>query len=143
MIKKVLVLFSLVFILINADSGKTDTLFKRLGGYDAIAAVSRDFHLRLKNDPQLGRFWAYRGTDGMERELQLLIDFICAQTGGPTYYPGRGMAAAHVGMKINESDWKVFMKHLKDTLDKYKIKEKEQKEVLKFINSLKSSIVES
>ena len=101
--------------------GERLSLYKRLGGYDEIASISRDFHLRLKNDPQLGRFWAYRGIDGMERELQLLIDFICAHTGGPTYYPGRSMSAAHIGMKINGSDWQIFMKHLQDTLNKFKI----------------------
>jgi len=138
--KKILMICLLVAASLQA--AETESLYKRLGGYDKIAAVSRDFHLRLKKDPQLGRFWAYRGIDGMERELQLLIDFICAHTGGPTYYPGRDMAAAHIGMKINESDWKIFMGHLKATLDAYHIGPAEQKEVLNFVEGLKSSIVE-
>jgi truncated hemoglobin YjbI len=53
------------------------TLFERLGGYDAIAAVSADLVGRLQKDPQLGRFWAHRGADGVKRELQLLIDYLC------------------------------------------------------------------
>jgi hemoglobin len=40
---------------------KSPTLYARLGGYDAIAAVSDDLLPRLKADPQLGRFWAHRG----------------------------------------------------------------------------------
>jgi hemoglobin len=37
----------------------TDTLYKRLGGYDAIAAVANDLLLRLQADPQLAR-WLHR-----------------------------------------------------------------------------------
>ena len=41
-------------------SDKTKTLYERLGGYDAIAAVANDLLPRLQSDPQLGRFWAHR-----------------------------------------------------------------------------------
>ena len=76
------------------------TLYERLGGYDAIAAVSNDLVDRLEADPQLGRFWQHRGEDGLKRERQLLIDFLCAATGGPMYYRGRDMKLSHRGMRI-------------------------------------------
>ena len=63
-------------------SDATKTLYERLGGYDAIAAVANDLLPRLRSDPQLGRFWAHRGEDGIMREKQLLIDFLCASAGG-------------------------------------------------------------
>ena len=63
----------------------TKTLYERLGGYNAIAAVANDLLPRLRSDPQLGRFWAHRGEDGIMREKQLLIDFLCASAGGPMY----------------------------------------------------------
>ena len=44
------------------------SLYERLGGYDAITAVTNDLLPRLRADPQLERFWAHRGTDGVERE---------------------------------------------------------------------------
>jgi hemoglobin len=50
-----------------------DSLYARLGGYDAIAAVSDDLLVRLKADGQLARFWQHRGEDGLLREKQLLI----------------------------------------------------------------------
>jgi truncated hemoglobin YjbI len=64
-------------------SDGTKTLYERLGGYNAIAAVASDLLARLRADPQLGRFWAHRGEDGVMREKQLLIDFLCASAGGP------------------------------------------------------------
>jgi hemoglobin len=54
----------------------TKTLYERLGGYDAISAVANDLLPRLRNDPQLGRFWAHRAEDSIQREKQLLIDFL-------------------------------------------------------------------
>ena len=47
-------------------SGETNTLYERLGGYDAIAAVATDLVGRLQRDAQLGRFWAHRGADGIK-----------------------------------------------------------------------------
>jgi hypothetical protein len=59
------------------------SLYQRLGGYDGITAFTNDLLPRLQADPQLGRFWQNRGDDGIEREHQLLIDYLCASAGGP------------------------------------------------------------
>ena len=118
------------------------TLYSRLGGYDAIAAVTDDLLPRLKSDAQLGRFWQHRGEDGMLREKQLLIDFLCESAGGPLYYKGRDMATSHRGMKITESDWTRFLHHLKATLDNFAVPERERGEVLAFVESTKKEIVE-
>jgi hemoglobin len=59
------------------------TLYERLGGYDAISAVADNLLPRLTGDSQLGRFWENRGADGLQREKQLLIDFLCHSAGGP------------------------------------------------------------
>jgi hemoglobin len=88
------------------------TLYERLGGYDAISAVANDLVSRLQADAQLGRFWQHRGEDGVRREKQLLIDFLCSCAGGPLYYTGRDMKTAHKGMRISESDWSRFLGHL-------------------------------
>jgi hemoglobin len=84
-------------------SNDKKTLYERLGGYDAIAAVANDLLPRLRADPQLGRFWAHRGEDGVMREKQLLIEFLCASAGGPMYYRGRDMELIHRGTRISDS----------------------------------------
>ncbi len=119
-----------------------DTLYARLGGYDAIAAVTDDLLPRLMSDPQLARFWKHRGADGLRREKQLLVDFLCASAGGPLYYVGRDMKTSHKGMAITESDWHVFTAHLKATLDAFKVPATERAEVLAFVESTKRDIVE-
>jgi hemoglobin len=118
------------------------SLYERLGGYDAIAAVARDLVTRLQADAQLGRFWQHRGDDGIARELQLLIDFLCASAGGPMYYTGRNMALAHQGMRISESDWAALRGHVTATLAHFHVPEAETQQVLAFVESTKADIVE-
>ncbi len=120
----------------------TASLYARLGGYDAIAAVADDLLPRLVSDPQLGRFWAHRAADSIRREKQLLIDFLCSSAGGPLYYTGRDMAASHKGMGISDRDWEIFLGHLRATLDKFQVPEKERREVLAFVDSTRADIVE-
>ena len=121
---------------------KPESLYARLGGYDAIAAVVENLLPRLMSDARLGRFWQNRGDDGMRREKQLLIDFLCASAGGPIYYTGRDMALSHKGMKINGTDWANFIGHLNATLDAFQVPQQERSEVLSFIESTKADIVE-
>jgi hemoglobin len=118
------------------------TLYERLGGYDAITAVVDDLLARLRGDPQLGRFWAHRGEDGLKREKQLLIDFLCASAGGPIYYRGRDMVLTHRGMRISEGDWTAFLGHAAATLEKFQVPDAEQRDVVAFVQSLKGEIVE-
>jgi hemoglobin len=124
-------------------SSDKKTLYERLGGYDAITAVANDLLPRLNADPQLGRFWVHRGEDGVQREKQLLIEFLCASMGGPMYYRGRDMVLTHRGMRISESDWNVFLGHAGATLARFEVPEAEQREVVAFVQSLKKEIVEA
>ena len=119
------------------------SLYTRLGGYDAIAAVSENLVSRLMADPLLGRFWAHRGEDGLGRELQLLIDFLCHVSGGPMYYTGRDMKTSHKGMRISEADWSAFMTHVNATLDHFHVPALERSQVVAFVESTKSDMVEA
>jgi len=118
------------------------TLYESLGGYDAIAAVADNLLPRLENDAQLGRFWANRGDDGIAREKQLLIDYLCSSAGGPMLYTGRDMQTSHRSMGITESDWQIFIDHIKATLADFQVPQKEQDDVLAFIDSTRADIVE-
>jgi len=118
------------------------TLYERLGGYDAISAVTNDFLPRLRSDSQLGRFWKNRGEDGINREKQLLIDYLCSSAGGPLLYTGRDNKTSHKGMGINESDWEKFIGHLNATLDNFQLPQQERSDVIAFIESTKADIVE-
>lgn len=119
------------------------SLYERLGGYDAIAAVTDDFLGRLVSDPQLGRFFVGHGEDSARRARQLTVDFICNATGGPCFYTGRSMEVTHEGMGITAEDWAISMRHLEATLDRFGVPVPERDEVIAFISSLRDSIVDT
>ena len=119
------------------------SLYERLGGYDAIAAVADALLSRLMADSELGRFWQHRGEDGINREKQLLVDFLCTSAGGPLLYTGRDMLTSHKGMHISDSDWSALIGHIGDTLDSFGVPAQERSDVLGFIESTKAEIVEA
>jgi hemoglobin len=120
----------------------SQSLYERLGGYSGINAFVNDLLPRVKADSQLGRFWAHRGDDRLAQEQQLLIDYLCVSSGGPTYYSGRDMKLSHAGMKISEEDWTLFLGHAGDTMASLQVPEQEVNEVVEFVLSLKDDIVE-
>jgi len=118
------------------------TLYERLGGYDAVAAVADTLLQRLRADTQLGRFWENRGDDGIAREKQLLIDFLCASAGGPLLYTGRDMVTSHRGMGITTADWDIFIGHVEETLRQFELPTAEFNDVIGFIQSTRDEIVD-
>ena len=118
------------------------SLYTRLGGYDALAAVSDDFIGRLATGKLLGRFVVGLSVDSKKKLRQHLVDFLCNATGGPCLYLGRDMKTSHTGLGINEADWNEGVDALVATLDKFKVPAKEKSEVLGAVSGLKKDIVE-
>ncbi len=116
-------------------------LYQRLGGHDALSAVTDDFLGRLSTDPQLKRFFVGHNKEGLARIRNHVVDFLCVATGGPCAYTGQDMKTAHTGLGITEEDWSASVKHLVATLDKFQVPEKERTEVLGAISGLKGDIV--
>jgi hemoglobin len=117
------------------------SLYQRLGGYDAIAAVVDDFIGRLVADPQFVRFFAGHSVESKKRIRQLIVDQLCMAAGGPCYYTGRTMKSSHEGLGITEADWQASVRHLVASLDKFKVPQKEKDEVLAAVSSFKADIV--
>jgi hemoglobin len=118
-----------------------ETLYKRLGGYDALAAVTDDFIGRMAADPALSRFFVGHSDDSKKRIRQLVVDQLCGATGGPCYYIGRDMRSVHAGLAISEADWQKSVDLLVASLDTFKVPQREKDEVLAAIGGLKKDIV--
>jgi len=118
------------------------TLYERLGGYNAIAAVVDDFIGRLIADKQFQKFFTGFSNDSKKRIRQHFVDQICAATGGPCVYTGRDMKTAHGGLGITEREWNAGNRHLLASLDKFKVGKREKDEVMALVSTLKKDIVE-
>src|SRR5207244_2127772 len=78
-------------------SAMTPTLYERLGGKGAITAVVEDFVGRVAADKRINGKFALAN---IPRLKMLLVEQICAASGGPCTYTGRDMKTAHAGMGI-------------------------------------------
>ena len=125
---------------VGAQQGKS--LYARLGGYDAIAAVVDDFIGRLVADKKLAKYFVGHSEDSLKKIRMHVIDQLCAATGGPCLYVGRDMRTSHHGLGITGAEWDFATKHLVETLDKFKVPQAEKNEVLALVGTLKKDIVD-
>ena len=121
----------------------TPSLYERLGGYDAIAAILDDLLPRLLDDAQLGVYWKGKCTDSLNKDRQLFVDFLSSAFGGPVVYLGRDMKTSHDGLGITESDWNRFIEHIVATLKNLAIPERETTEFLAAAGGLKGDVLAS
>jgi hemoglobin len=126
---------------------KKKTLFERLGGTYAIAALTDDFVDRLLSDDVIVaneqvvaalQPTPFNKVPGLKFHITALI---CHLTGGPENYTGRTMEASHKHLAINEAEWNATVADLKASLDKFKICPEDQKELLELVASTKGAIV--
>jgi hemoglobin len=114
------------------------SLYERLGGQPAITAVVDDFVGNFAGDARINRFFARTDIPRLKR---LLVEQICAGTGGPCTYTGRDMKAAHAGMAITDAQFNALVEDLVKSLDKFNVPAKEKGELLGILGSMKPSIV--
>jgi hemoglobin len=119
------------------------TLYQRLGGYDAIAAVTDEFVGRLVADKRFSKFFAGHSKDSLAKIRMHVIDQLCNVTGGPCLYTGRSMKASHEGLGITSEDWDASAKHLVEALDKFKVAQADKDELMAIVATLKKDIVDT
>lgn len=117
------------------------SLYKRLGGREAIAQVVDDFVANVVADQRIaGRFKGLQPA-AVFRLKAHLADQICAATGGPCAYLGRDMKTAHKGMGITEAEWNATVEALVKALDRHRVPDREKGELLALLGSMKQDIV--
>ena len=123
---------------------ETPSLYERLGGVFAIAAVVDDFIDRVMSDPKLN---ANPKVDEAHHKVHpagvkyLVTEQVCWASGGPQTYSGRSMAESHEHLDINEVEWQAFLEDFQATLDKFEVPAAEQAELFAIVESTKSDIV--
>jgi hemoglobin len=117
------------------------TLYQRLGGREGIKLVVDDFVANMAADPRVNE--RFKGLDaGRVAKLQTnLADQICDATGGPCAYLGKDMKTVHTGMGITEAEWNATVEDLVKSLNKFKVGQKEQQELLAALSGMKKDIV--
>jgi len=123
---------------VSATGAAAQTLYERLGGLSAITAVVDDFVGNVAADRRINGFFAH--TD-IARLKFLLVQQICAGTGGPCWYSGRDMRTTHAGLGIRSRHFNALVQDLGRTLRKFKVPAKEQRELVAILAPMKKDIV--
>lgn len=133
-------------------------LFDRLGGEAGISNIVADFMPRALDDPRVN--WARKGLkrggfsfhrnqsiawNASPQNVALLnrhmVEFLALATGGPARYTGQEIEAAHARLRISNPEFDAVMGDLKASLDRLRLPNTEQKELLAIVESTRPQIV--
>jgi hemoglobin len=118
---------------------QTKTLYDRLGGGDAINALTESWVARVGGDDRANGKFVRTDIDRLKKEV---VDQLCEATGGPCTYTGRSMLETHAGMKVTAGEFDVVMQHLDATLDELNVPKTEQDELVGLLRPMRDDIVE-
>ncbi len=133
-------------------------LYDRLGAEAGISNIVVDFTPRAMQDPRVnwdrkdvkqGGFSLHSAKSETWQEsaqnIQTfqthLVQFLILATGGPAHYEGKEIKSTHANMHISNPEFDAVMGDLKASLDKLRIPNTEQKELLSIVESTRPLIV--
>lgn len=115
-------------------------LYQRLGGKPAITAVVNDFVGNVARDHRINKFFARTDISRLKR---LLVQQICAGSGGPCQYEGRSMREAHRGLGVRNQDFDALVEDLVTSLNKFNVPPREQQELLGLLGPMRKDVVQA
>ena len=115
-----------------------DALYRDLGGTDGITRVVDVFLQRINGDARINTLFANVDHDDLRR---LVIEQLCAATGGPCTYTGRSMEEAHSGLNLTEADFDAFVGDLVTAMNEIKVPKPNQKKLLRLLAPMRPQIV--
>jgi len=118
---------------------QTMSLYDRLGGGDAINALTESWVARVGGDDRANGKFVRTDIERLKKEI---VDQVCEATGGPCTYTGRSMLETHAGMKVTAGEFEVVMQHLGATLDELNVPKTEQDELVDLLRPMRGDIVE-
>ena len=115
------------------------SLYERLGGTAKVTAVVNDTIDRVAADPSMNQ--SFDKVD-LKRVKALLVEQICALTGGGCTYTGDSMKDVHAGHKIRNAEFYGLVEVLRDSMRKHDIPLSARNELLEILAPMKRDVVE-
>jgi hemoglobin len=141
-----------------AQAAEKLALYDRLGAENGISNIVADFLPRALQDPRVnwqrkdvtrGGFSIHRdqsvtwndNSNNVRQVARHITQFLCLASGGPAHYEGKEMKSTHAQMHISNAEFDATVGDLKASLDRLKIPNREQKELLAIVESTRTEIV--
>jgi hemoglobin len=124
---------------VESNAGESESLFKRLGGYDAIHAAVDRFYGKVLADPRVRGFFA--GID-MDSQIRKQRRFLAHVFGGPAPWDGKELRHAHRHMKLTDEHFDAVAGHLHDTLAELGVTPELIAEVMAIAGSTRADVLD-
>ncbi len=125
----------------NSTTEKQESIYKQLGGKDALVAAVDLFYQKVMNDVLLKPF--FNGID-MKTQKQHMVRFMSYAFGGNKTYKGRSLGEAHTDLVkrgLNETHFIAVAEHLESTLKELKINKPLRDQVMAIVGSTKDEVL--
>jgi hemoglobin len=116
----------------------TESLYDRLGGRDALAAVVDDFYDRVLADERLAHY--FDDVD-MADQRRHQTSFLVYATDGPASYDGQSMRAAHDHLDVGDREFDAILGHLDEALEAAGVDENDRVAVVGRVEDFRPEIV--
>jgi hemoglobin len=116
------------------------SLYRRLGGHEAVAAIVDVFSRRLAADGELARYFARLDLEGLRRHQASFLD---AALGGPQAYRGATLRRAHQQLGITARDFRLVLDHLAVAISACGVPEALGAEILGYVAGLSGEVVQA
>jgi hemoglobin len=121
-----------------SSAAAPDALYRALGGSDGIARLVDAALARIHGDLHINILFEHTDLPDLRR---LLIEQICAASGGPCTYTGRSMEEAHSGMNLSDADFDAFVGDLVAAMNEVKLAPATQQQVLALFGPMRAQVV--
>ena len=121
-----------------APAHHDDRLYRALGGQAGIARVVDASLAEIHGDLRIN--FLFEKTDLADLR-RLIIEQLCAATGGPCTYTGRSMEEAHSGLNLTDADFDAFVDDLVRAMNSLKVPAELQKQLLDLLGPMRPEVV--
>lgn len=122
----------------SAATSHGDALYRALGGEAGIGKVVDASLVEIHRDRRIAFFFEKSDLAELRR---LLVEQICAASGGPCTYSGRTMEEAHSGLNIKDTDFDAFVDDLVRAMDAERVPKETQKQLLGVLGPMRPEVV--
>jgi hemoglobin len=112
--------------------------FEALGGLPGLRAVAIELVERAAEDARIGHFFA---EVDLQHVAERLAEQFCAELDGPCAYTGMPMAEAHFALDIDEADFNRLVEILLQVMDRRKLPEWAQNQLIQRLALMRGEII--
>ncbi len=126
------------FMVLSHATEAGPSLYERMGGAEVVAAVANDLIDETTADAKLKR--SFDGVN-IPRVKTMLIEQMCALSGGPCTYTGDTMVDVHAGLDITETEMHGMVEILRKVMIRHGVGLGERNELLALLAPMKRDVV--